>query len=176
MAVTMNEHLDTLNRGLDQLGDLIGRVQPDDLDKPTPCVEWNVSQLLDHIVHSVNGLAVMTRGGQPDFANVPHSDDPVADYRAAADELRSAWAEATDGDPRFHSAEVATHGWDLAQALGVPSADLDAAVAEDGLAFMSTSLKPEMRGNAFGPERPAPEGAGPYEQLAAFAGREPVVR
>jgi uncharacterized protein (TIGR03086 family) len=168
----MSDPLDTLYSGLDQLGDLVGRVGPDDLDKPTPCSEWNVSQLLDHTIHSVNGLAVMTRGGQPDFASVPHSQDPVADYRAAAQALRSAWDEASGGDPRFHSAEVATHSWDLAQALGVPSEDLDDAVATDGLAFMSASMTPEMRGDAFAPEREAPEGAGPYERLAAFAGRE----
>lgn len=38
--------------------------------------------------------------------------------------------------------------------------------------FMQASLKPEMREGAFAPEVAAPEGAGAYERLAAFAGRQ----
>jgi hypothetical protein len=36
---------------------------------------------------------------------------------------------------------------------------------------MSAVMKPEMRGDAFGPERAAPDGASAYERIAAFAGR-----
>ncbi len=49
---------------------------------------------------------------------------------------------------------------------------LDPAVAERGYAFMSNALKPEMRAGAFGPEQPAPDHADPYQQIAAFAGRD----
>ena len=36
---------------------------------------------------------------------------------------------------------------------------------------MQQGLTSENRGDAFGPEVEAPEGAGAYERLAAFAGR-----
>ena len=36
---------------------------------------------------------------------------------------------------------------------------------------MQANLAPEMRTGAFGPEQPAPPGPGPYDRIAAFAGR-----
>ena len=36
---------------------------------------------------------------------------------------------------------------------------------------MSNALTPDNRSGAFDAEQPAPAGAGPYERLAAFAGR-----
>ena len=37
--------------------------------------------------------------------------------------------------------------------------------------FMTATMKPETRGDAFAEEQAAPDGAGAYERLAAFAGR-----
>ena len=71
----------------------------------------------------------------------------------------------------WQCAELAVHTWDLATALGRSSGDLDAEVAERGLAFMRASLTEDNRGPAFGPERPAPDGADAYQRIAAFAGR-----
>jgi hypothetical protein len=36
---------------------------------------------------------------------------------------------------------------------------------------MRANLTADNRGPAFGPEQPAPADAGPYEQIAAYAGR-----
>ena len=71
----------------------------------------------------------------------------------------------------WQCAELAVHTWDLATALGRPTGNLDAEVAERGLAFMRASLTEDYRGSAFGPEQPVPEGADPYQCIAAFAGR-----
>ena len=54
---------------------------------------------------------------------------------------------------------------------GRPTADLDPEVAEVGLAFMTSSMTDDMRGDAFGPEQPAPADADAYQRIAAFAGR-----
>ena len=64
------------------------------------------------------------------------------------------------------------HDWDLATALGVGLDGLDPAVAELGLEFMRANLTDETRGGAFRPEQAAPPGAGPYDAIAAFAGRQ----
>lgn len=68
-------------------------------------------------------------------------------------------------------AELAVHTSDLASALELPTAELDAAVAAQGLAFMQANLTAENRDPAFDPEQPAPDGADPHERIAAFAGR-----
>ena len=39
-----------LNRALDQLGDLVAAVREDHLGNPTPCADWNVQQLVTHVL------------------------------------------------------------------------------------------------------------------------------
>lgn len=164
----------TLNIALDQLGALVARVEDDDLGLSTPCAEWTVRELLDHVVQTVTNLAEATRGGSPDFAApAPHVEHRVQAFDVAADQLRAAWVAPADpaGDPRSSTSEIAVHSWDLVTALGITTASLEPRVAEDALAFMGAHLTPEGRGGMFAPEVAAPEDAGPYERLAAFAGR-----
>ncbi len=69
--------------------------------------------------------------------------------------------------------EEALHSWDLATAIGHADA-LDEGIAEFALAFAEKNMGPERRGTSFGPPRQAQDGAGPYERLAAFTGRDVV--
>jgi hypothetical protein len=129
------------------------------------------------LVAAPASFAHMVRGEDVDWsAPTPHvGDDRVAVFRDAAADLLDAWRAVGDGPapmgPDWQSAEVAVHTYDLAAALGRPTATLDEEVAERGLAFMQANLKPEIRGPAFGPEQPAPQGADVYQRIAAFAGR-----
>ena len=168
---------DVLARALDQTGDLLDHVDATTLQRPTPCSEWTVSALADHVINDVPQFERMLRGEQPDWsAPVPHVADAWGPtFRAAADGLLR--VHATVGEdaplpPAMLLAEFAVHGWDLATALGRPLDGLDPQVAELGLQFMRANLTPEMRTGAFGPEQPAPDDAGPYDRIAAFAGRQ----
>jgi uncharacterized protein (TIGR03086 family) len=174
----MNDvQLEVLSRGLDQAAGMLADVPEERLGEPTPCPDWTVADLVDHLVLGPAKFAQSVRGEQVDWsAPTPHVGADRADlFRAAADELLAAWREqGTDGapiGPDWQSAEVAVHTYDLATALGRGTGDLDPQPAERGLAFMQANLKPEMRGDAFGAEQPAPEGADAYERIAAFAGR-----
>jgi uncharacterized protein (TIGR03086 family) len=175
--VTDRDELTVLARGLDQASELLGSVSDDDLATTTACSEWTVSELVDHLVASPANFAQLVRGGDVDWsAPTPHvGDDRVTVFRAGAGELLEAWRAVGDGEapmgPDWQSAEIAVHSYDLAAALGRPTAALDQEVAARGLAFMQANLKPEIRGPAFGPEQPAPDGADVYQQIAAFAGR-----
>lgn len=165
--------LAVLDAGLEQLGHLVRSVRDEDLDRPTPCTDWSVSDLVDHIVRSTANLAVSARGGDADWGGAtPHHEDAGAAFSSSAEALRSAWAQADDTSTiDWHLAELATHTWDLASALGRDTTDLDAEVAERGLAFMSAALKPEQRSPVFEQEQPAPPDADAYQRIAAFAGR-----
>jgi len=166
--------LDVLHSGLDQVDSLLSAVGPDDLDRPTPCKDWSVGVLVDHLVETPRKFASMTRGEDVDWtAPTPHHDDPLAAYRQHADELRAALAATPDAPPGpdWQCAEIATHTWDLATALDKPTADLDPDVAERGLAFMQASMTDDQRAPAFEPEQPAPPEADAYARIAAFAGR-----
>ena len=171
---TSRDDLATLDRALNQLDGLLQSVRPTDLDRPTPCTDWSVRQLLGHVVQGPANFATSVRGGTPDWsASADLPEDWSAAFRSNADDLRAAWAEHPDaeGGPGFQTAELAVHAWDLAQALGRDPGELDPAVAEAAHATMSAALTPEGRGSAFKPEQGAGEGAGAYERLAAFAGR-----
>jgi uncharacterized protein (TIGR03083 family) len=167
--------IEVLHTGLEQVETLIATVGPDDGDRSTPCPEWSVRDLVDHLVLAPQKFARMTRGEDVDWsAPTPHEDDPVAAFGAHADELRAA-LEADPGaapGPDWQCAEIAVHTWDLATALHRPTADLDPDVAERGLAFMRASLNDDNRAPAFRAEQPAPEDADAYARAAAFAGRK----
>lgn len=173
-----DDRLDVLARGLDQLAALLGDVSEQQLADPTPCAAWTVADLVDHVVSGVGGFATTVRGETFDWtAPTPHVGSDRADmFRTAAAQLMTAWRDRDGvGEPvmaDWQSAELAVHTWDLATALGRAADDLDPAVAERGLAFMTANLTPENRGRAFGPEQPAPDGADAYQRIAAFAGRE----
>jgi uncharacterized protein (TIGR03086 family) len=172
-----DDELAVLVRGLDQATTLLGSVNDSDLAGPTPCRDWTVAELVDHLVAAPAKFAAMVRGDEVDWsAPTPHVDGERAEtFRASADELISAWHAVGEGEapmgPDWQSAEVAVHTYDLATALGRSTSDLDAEVAERGFAFMRANLTPENREPAFLPEQPAPDDADAYQRIAAFAGR-----
>ena len=175
--MTADDDAGVLRRGLDQLAGLLDDVPSGALGNPTPCPEWNLRDLVDHIVAAPSRFARMARGQPVDWSSTPAAgSDPAAEFRSHAGDLLHAVAGdgVSDGGPvslDWQCAELAVHTWDLATAIGRPTADLDVAVAERGLAFMRVGLTDDNRGPAFGPEQPAPEGADAYQRIAAFAGR-----
>jgi uncharacterized protein (TIGR03086 family) len=175
--MTENEELVVLRRALDQLGALVAEVRPAALEDPTPCTDWTVRDLVDHVVAAPTRFARMLRGEPVDWTapTPPAGDDPTGAFRAHADDLLAAWREhsgpARDAGVDWQCAELAVHTWDLATAVHVPTGTLDPEAAERGLAFLQASLTPENRGPVFGPEQPAPDGADAYGRIAAFAGR-----
>ena len=164
------------SHALDQLGDLLVHVHEDQLDRPSPCADWTLGDLADHVVSSPARFAAMARGEQPDWSATPEHlvDGWAARFRSSADDLlHLVHQQSSEGgmDPDWMTAEFAVHSWDLAHALGRSTAELDPAVAERGLAFMRANLKADVRGEAFGPEQEAPADGDAYDAIAAFAGR-----
>ena len=165
-----------LARGLDQLAALLDDVPSEALATGTPCTDWSVQDLVDHIVAAPDKFTRMVKGEDIDWAapTPAAGDDPAGTFRArAADLLEAVGAQGADGGPSadWQCAEIAVHTWDLATALGRSTGDLDPEVAESGLGFMQANMPDDKRAPAFGPEQPAPEGADAYQRIAAFAGR-----
>jgi uncharacterized protein (TIGR03086 family) len=166
------------------------------LDAPTPCTEWDVRTLLNHVVGTLwlaEGLFAdqaprypMAPGGLPaaDLAG----DDPAAAYAEAA---AAALAAAAAGDTLtrvhvtplgempgpalagFTTLDILVHGWDLATATGQP-ADLDGRLAAHALGFAEQALATEeSRAGRIGPAVPVAADAPVTQRLAAFLGRRP---
>ena len=180
-------------RAMAQTETIVAAVAPGQLTLPTPCSEYDVRALLSHMVGGLNRIAVVGEGGDglavsPRVDGVP-DDGWLAAYHAATARARAAWADDARLDAMVevpwgkvpgrialsgYVQEILTHGWDLARATGQP-AELDPELATWVLAIAQRILPPEPRGGEipFGPVVPAPPGAGPYTQLAAWLGRQP---
>jgi uncharacterized protein (TIGR03086 family) len=173
---TPTESVVVLSRALDQAGDVLAAVHADQLTRPTPCGDWDVAQLIDHLVNAPVRFLEMARGEKPDWSAEPRpvTGDWVTGFRSNADDLIHHWhqagAGADAGQVDWQIAEIAVHTWDVARATG-QSPPLVPEVAERGLAFMSSMLTPENRGQAFAPAVQVPDDAPVYDRLAAFAGR-----
>jgi uncharacterized protein (TIGR03086 family) len=178
-------------QALDQTGTIVDGVRPDQLSLATPCDEWNVRQLLSHMVGAVTRAALIGEGEDalavPPFAAEDTADWPAA-YRQAAERALAAWADDAKLDSLFavpwgkvpgrgaitgYAEEILTHGWDLATATGQET-ERDPELAAFALDFARRTLPPEIRELApFGPPVTVPEGTGPYARLAAWLGRTP---
>lgn len=179
-----------------QASDVVSGVRADQLGAPTPCPDYNVAQLIDHLVGAARRTAALGRGEQVEVSEFPHVElaDAPDQLRRAAREAQAAWADdARLGDTvtmpwgesytgqtivEMYVAELATHAWDLARATGQLDR-LEPELAETALGAARAMLRPEFRdavgpGSPFGPEVAAPAQAGPWERLAAFMGRQPA--
>ena len=183
-----------LEEALELTGRLVAGVKPDQWELPTPCTEWNVRQLVDHLVLGQQLVARALRGEpfEQAVAAVRSVDDRLGDdaaaaYDASAREVIEAFTApgvlerlvrvpfgTVPGAVARHLRviECLVHGWDLATALGVPF-DPPAPLVEQEIAFSGPLLgqvPPER--HVFAPSRSAAEGAPPIERLAALLGRE----
>src|SRR5215217_4972131 len=90
-----------LRRGLDQLAGLLDDVPGEALGDPTPCPQWSVQDLVDHIVAAPSRFARMARGEAVDWSETPSAGrDPAAQFRSHAEDLlRPVADEAAQGRP-----------------------------------------------------------------------------
>jgi uncharacterized protein (TIGR03086 family) len=168
---------------------VLAGVTKDQLGNDTPCAQWKVSDLVNHIVGGQYFFASAVEGAAPDASETDYSaGDFVATFDAASKHTVAAFS--ADGVMEkmitlpwgqmpgaafmgIAATDTFTHGWDLAKATG-QSTDLAPELAAQLLTASRQSISPEFRsedGAIFGPEQQAPAGAGNADQLAAFLGR-----
>lgn len=180
---------DLIERAYEQTSEVMAGVRPDQMDLSTPCEEWNVRQLMNHMIGGVQMFAMGARGEEPDIEAVSGDllgDDPSAAFADAVRTANESWHSdgALDQDmtipagtfPGFVAAniclfEAAVHGWDLAEATG-QSMQVDPGVASTCLEFTSGFGEAQREG-PFGPAVPAPDDASDTQRLVAWLGRQP---
>jgi uncharacterized protein (TIGR03086 family) len=176
---------------LDELGPLlagvVGRITPEQLDDPTPCAEFRVRGVLEHMIGGATAFAAAFRGSEPtdrDTTDVLASFDPALTELAesitspgALDRTVQAPFGEVPGETfaRFVVLDGLVHGWDLATATGQAYEPSDALVA-DVEAFARDALAPLRDGTTFAEPVEPPPSATPIVRLAAFTGRRPVPR
>jgi uncharacterized protein (TIGR03086 family) len=156
----------------------IAAVRPDQLHKPTPCSDYDVADLVNHLVGWARSFAARLTGdsSMEDPNAYSTGANPALEFHQAAQTIVHAYRTATEQTNQlpagFIVMEFLTHGWDLAAAIN-RTANFPATAAELGLKTAKEMLKPEYRGSAFLPEFEVSPTAGAVDQLVAFMGRNP---
>ena len=187
--------VDQLARALDIAGDLVAAVGDDQWGNPTPCTDWTVRELVNHVVDGHLLFTAILRGEpMPPLAELRRrqsvdvlGDDPTIAFRDSADALAAGFRQpdalqqmitvpfgAVPGIGALHLRLVETlvHGWDLARAIGGPDGFPDALVEQE-LTFSRAKLGDLPPGRTpFAPPRPAAPDARAIDRLAALLGRD----
>lgn len=159
-----------------------------DLGRPTPCRQWDLRQLLDHMDDSLDSF-LQASGGAVSLAPVPSATTDLAGpervgvLQRKACALIGAWV--TSDPPRVRlgeaelaprtvllagAVEIAVHGWDVATTTGQGPA-LPEALAEDLHECAEAIVSPADRGVRFADPLPVSPACGPADRLLAFLGR-----
>jgi uncharacterized protein (TIGR03086 family) len=179
--------IEQLGRAFDAVAGLISNIRADQWSAPTPCTDWTVRQVVNHLI-GMNRVFVALLADQPPppRPSADHAeDDPVGAYRRSAAALLAAFGRPGVLERTYHGPlgtatgaerlqirlyDLLAHGWDLAQATEQPTG-LPEDLAEQSLAFARTQLTGQARPGRFGPAQIAGEQASAIERLVAFLGR-----
>jgi uncharacterized protein (TIGR03086 family) len=184
--VTNSAISDGLARASAAIGDLIDRIRAEQWTAPTPCTEWNVRDVVNHLAGmNLVLVALFDEGPMPKRGADRLGADPASAYRQSAALLHAAAARpgvlarsqatpigvATGADRlQWRIVDLLAHAWDLVQATGVVT-ELPDGLAEQALAFARAQLPSQPRAGRFGDPQPVREHAPAIEQLVAFTGR-----
>jgi uncharacterized protein (TIGR03086 family) len=178
--------VDQLTRALSAVGQLIDGIRADQWSAPTPCTDWTVHDLVNHLVGmNLVFVAMLSNQALPERGTDRLGDDPAGAYRASGAAVQTAFEQPgvlertyqgplgdATGAQRLHIriTDLLAHGWDLAVATG-QSAELPEDLAEQALAFSRAQLATMSRTGRFGPEQTVDDDAPAIDQLVAFLGR-----
>ena len=151
------------------------------LDARTPCDEWDVRTLLNHMLETQQYFLGAAQGKDvsPPGQTPPEilGDDPVADFSAARQDVMEAFQqpgaiEKTGPALGIAFADQLLHGWDLAKATGQDPAMPDG-LPEAAYVTIHGRFTEEQRNGVFKPEAEVGEDASAQDRLLAYAGRDP---
>lgn len=183
--------LTRLRAGVDQARPIISAITTDRYDLPTPCSEWNVRQLINHMIGGLVMFRDVGTAGEADpalFGADLIGVDATASFDAAGAAALEAWSaegkmEGTAKLPfgefpaafalQLPAMDMVVHGWDLAKATG-QEVDWDGGLVAETRAFCeATFTTAEFRGNDFAPAVEVDGDADDLSRLVAFLGRRP---
>ncbi|WP_405999234.1 TIGR03086 family metal-binding protein [Streptomyces sp. NBC_00829] len=157
------------------------------LADPTPCAEYDVRTLVDHLMQVVINFQALAARKEADFSSVRHYTD--GDWRSRfADEtgvLVAAWAvpgaeEGTAGTMGLPArtvghmvlGDLTVHAWDLARATGQEFTP-DPVVVDELVPSLAAMAPMARKGGVFGEPVPVPDDAPGFDKVLAMTGRDP---
>jgi uncharacterized protein (TIGR03086 family) len=181
-------------RAVAPLPEIINAIEPSQLGNRTPCADWDVRTLVNHLlfwgppqVGAGRKELIPPPGDSEHEANLTSGDWATA-LTNHFDSLATAWGEpsAWEGNTRLDGSsempaaviggmvvgEVVVHGWDLARATGQqPQWDPELL---DYLLQEATGMAEQARQmGLFGPEVTVPASASTVDRILGITGRDP---
>jgi uncharacterized protein (TIGR03086 family) len=179
------DELASAEAALSALQHVLHPISRDELSKSTPCTEYDVMQLTDHLMNSITLLGGAA-GAEPPERN---SEDSVErQIVCAARPALDAWHRrgltdtvtiGTNEIPATFaisilSVEFLVHGWDYATATTHPI-DVAESLADYVLGLAHKVITPQGRATVgFDDPVAVPDDAPPMDRLIAFTGRDPA--
>jgi uncharacterized protein (TIGR03086 family) len=187
----MNLHAE-MTSAADAAARTVASVTADQFPQPTPCTEWDVHGLVNHLILWTSySLEARAHGGSVseemtdrDFAAEPGF---AAAYRAQLDRALAAWADPkvwtqelnVMGSPTpaadiaaLNIAEMVLHGWDLAAATG-QSYTVDPAAAAAALQAVEANAGLYRQYKGFAEPVTIAADASALDRALALSGRDP---
>ena len=182
----MPEVAERYTRLADRFEQTVRTVRHEQWGDPTPCPDWDVRRLVEHVANNAGVFLKLVGEPEPDLP--PVAIDPLATWQASDASVRDAlatpaianreydgyfgkstFAEAIDS---FLSFDLVVHRWDLAHATGqdetIEAADItDVYRAAEGF---GDALR---LGGVCGAAMEPPPGADEQTKLLAYLGRMP---
>jgi uncharacterized protein (TIGR03086 family) len=165
-------------------------IRPEQWHNPTPCTEWNVRGLVNHLVIEQLWVPLLLDGATTEdvgdrFDGDQLGDDPVAAWKSAAAAAREAFVvpgalhrlvelsygrRPAEGYCQEMTLDLAVHAWDLAQGIGA-DARLDEELVCDVLRFVQPQAEQLAGTGLFAAPVEVSEDADVQTRLLALLGR-----
>jgi len=177
------DELDSAEATLGVLQQVLHTIANDDMSRQTPCSEFDVTQLTEHLLNSITSIGGMVGA---EFSTPDQSESVERRVIGAARPALDAWhRHGLDGNVSFGdrempargacailSLEFLVHAWDYAGAVG-HDVNAPAPLAEYVLGLAHQGIRPEFRGRGFDDPIDVPDDAAALDRLIAFTGRNP---
>jgi uncharacterized protein (TIGR03086 family) len=173
----------TAEQALATVHEVVATIRDDDLHRPTPCPDWDVAALAEHLIDTICRL-----GTAAGIQTAPPTGDSIDQrIQQVTQPILAAWQRRGLVDDVLFSGrtlpahlalgilslELVVHGWDFAVALH-RSLDVSDARAAFVLESARQTLTAESRVVAgFDPPVEVPANAGELDRLIGFTGRDP---
>jgi uncharacterized protein (TIGR03086 family) len=184
--------VDLYRQSVTSFVDRVNQIRPDQWNQPTPCADWDVRTLVNHIVNeqlwSVPLFAGATIAEVGDrFDGDLLGDDPIAVATQAGEDAKAAVSETGAMERTVHLsfgdtpaeeyvrqlfADHLVHGWDLAVSID-DDRTIDPDAVRECLAWYADREELYRASGAVGPAVDVSADASPQDRLIAAFGRDP---
>lgn len=188
----MEDLIALYRQAVEEFGARVQAVGAGQWELPTPCAEWDVRQLVNHVAGENAWIVPLLAGAT--IAEVGDSldgdllgDDPAGSWQLLADAAGAATGENGVLDRTVHvsfgdipgreylsqvTVDHVVHGWDLARAVGGDE-QLDAGLVDFAYAYLEPQAEAWRSAGALGPRVDVGPDAGTQVRLLGLVGRRP---